>query len=328
MGIEDQIAARLRQGVAPRLLVAEGFKKSTVYKVLESLNASPNSPAPSALIGVQMSTDKERYLPGTTVPATFSVTNHTSADLYMFQAGARPEWLGPNEWIATTVRKLLSPGASISIRLSLAVPPETTLGEKDLYFGIQGQWVGPQSSSPSGELMWTNPMILRVQRPASGLRVFVSHSVYQSSLVAQLESTLDDNGILATLSDVLSGQIPTADIDRAEFLVAIITDPSRMASVLQRVNYARSRKKELILLIDVGLRRLIPPEMAALDWIPINFGGDASTVLMTLFKALETSIANRAAAREKEQSDAMGVILMALGALVAGAVLARGKPPS
>jgi hypothetical protein len=277
---------------------------------------------------VQLSTDKERYLPGTTVQATFSVTNQTSADLYMFQAGARPEWLGPNEWIATTVRKLLGPGASLNIRLSLAIPPETTLGEKDLYFGIQGQWVGPQSSSPSGELMWTTPMILRVQRLASGLRVFVSHSVFQSSLVAQLESTLDDNGIATTLNDGLTGQIPTADIDRAEFLVAIITDPSRMALVLQHVSYARSRKKELILLVDVGLRTMIPPELAALDWILINFAGDASAVLMTLFKALETSIASRAAAREKEQSDAIGVILMALGALVAGVALGRGRPPS
>jgi hypothetical protein len=328
MGIEDQIALRLRQGAAPRQLIAEGFKKSTVYKALDSLNAAPNSPAPASLVSVQMTTDKDRYLPGSTVRATFSVSNHTSADLYMFQAGARPDWLGPQDWIATTVRKLLGPGASMSVRLSLAVPPDTTLGERDVYFGIQGQWVGPQSSSPSAELMWTNPMILRVQRPSSGLRVFVSHSVFQSSLVAQLDSTLDDNGIAAALDDGLSGQLPTPDIDRADFLVAIITDPSRMSSVLQHVNYARSRKKELILLVDVGLRAMIPHELAALNWIEINFGGDAGSVLITLFQALERSIANRAAAREKEQSDAVGIFLMALGALVAGVALTRGKLPS
>ncbi len=328
MGIEDQIAVRLRQGVAPRQLIAEGFKKSTVYKVLESLSAAANSPAPRSLLSVHMATDKERYLPGTTVQATFSVSNQTSGDLYIFQAGARPDWLGPQEWIATTVRKLLAAGASTSIRLSLAVPPETTLGERDVYFGIQGQWVGPHSSSPSNELMWTNPMILRVQRPPSGLRVFVAHSVFNASLVAQLESTLDDNGMAAALDDGLSGQTPTTDIDRADFLVAIITDPSRMGSVLEHVNYARSRKKELILLVDAGLRAMIPHELAALDWILINFGGDASSVLITLFQALERSIANRAAAREKEQSDAVGVILMALGALVAGVVLGRGKPAS
>src|SRR5713226_1958592 len=239
MGIEDQIALRLRQGAAPRQLIVEGFKKSTVYKVLESLAAPLNSAAPSSLLSVQMSTDKERYLPGVTVQATFAITNHTSADLYMYQAGARPDWLAQNEWISTTVRKLLGPGASVNIRLSIAIPPETTLGEKDLYFGIHGQWVGPQSSSPSAELMWTNPMILRVQRPPSGLRVFVSHSVFNSSLVAQLESTLDDNGIGATLNDGLSSHMPTADIERAEFLLAIITDPSRMGSTLQHVNYAR-----------------------------------------------------------------------------------------
>src|SRR6266852_1418284 len=116
VGIEDQIAFRLRQGTAPTQLIAEGFKKSTVYKVLESLTAAANSQAPSSLLSVQMSTDKERYLPGANVQATFSVTNHTSADLYMFQAGARPDWLSQNEWVATTVRKLLGSGASMSVR--------------------------------------------------------------------------------------------------------------------------------------------------------------------------------------------------------------------
>ena len=327
MGIEHQIAFRLRQGSPARQLIAEGFKKSTVYKVLDTLSASPNSPAPASLFSVQLATDQERYLPGATVQATFTVTNHTSADLYVFQAGARPDWIGQNEWIATTIRRLLGPGVAITVRLSLAIPPDTTLGEKDLFFGIQGQWVGPQSSSPSGELMWTNPMVVRVQRQRSGLNVLISHSVFQMSLVAQLENTLDDNGISTESDDGLSGIVRTADIDRAEFLVAIITDPSRMAAVLQHVNYARSQKKDLILLIDSGLGRLVPPELAELDWIPINFAVDTSSVITTLFNALNDSIAKRAAVRQKEQSDTVGILLMALGALVAGVALTRGRPP-
>ncbi len=327
MGIEDQIAFRLRQGTPARQLVAEGFKKSTVYKVLDTLSASANSPAPTSLLSVQLATDHDRYLPGATVQATFSVTNHTSADLYVFQAGARPDWIGQNDWIATTIRKLLGPGAAMTVRLSLAIPPDTTLGEKDLFFGIQGQWVGPQSSSPSGELMWTNPMVLRVQRPRAGLNVVISHSVFQMSLVAQLDSTLDDNGISTVSNDGVSGIVPTADIDRAEFLVAIITDPSRMAAVLHHIHYARTRKKDLILLVDSGLRPLVPPELADLNWIPINFATDTASVLTTLFTALNDSIAKRAAARQKEQSDSVGILLMALGALVVGVALTRGKAP-
>jgi len=325
VGTEDQIAFRLRQGAPPRQLIEEGFKKSTVYKVLDSLTGAANAPAPSALIAVQLNTDRERYLPGMTVQATFLMTNHTSSDLYVFQAGARPEWIAQNEWIPTTVRKLVGPAASLSVRLPIAIPLETTLGEKDLFFGIQGQWVGPQSSSPSGELMWTTPMVLRVQRPPSGLRVFVSHSVHQASLVAQLEATLDDNGVAAVLNDPLA-PAATADIDRADFFIGIITDASRMASVLQQIGYARNRKKELILLVDANLQSMIPAELAALSWIQINFGSDASTIFMALFNALSDSIAKRTAARQKEQSDAMGVILIALGALVAGAALGRGRP--
>jgi hypothetical protein len=324
VGIEDQIAYRLQRGASPRQLMAEGFKKSTVYKVLDGLSTGPYSPAPSSLFSVQMSTDKPQYLPGTAAQATFSVTNHTAVDLYVFQAGARPEWVNQNEWIATTVRKLLSAGASMNVRLSLGIPPETTLGEKDILFGIYGQWVGPQASSPSAELMWTNPMLLRVQRPPSGLKVFVSHSVSHASLVAQLESTLDDNGITAIPNDSPLDQKTSSDIDKADIVVAVITESSRMAIVLDHVDYARVHNKELILLVAAGLAVMLPPGLQSLRWIGIDFGADAGTVLTTLFNELDKSISNRAA-RQKEQSDAMGVILVALGALVAGAVLGRGK---
>jgi len=73
---------------------------------------------------------------------------------------------------------------------------------------------------------------------------------------------------------------------------------------------------------------MIPADVAVLPWIQINFGSDASTIFMALFNALSDSIAKRSAERQMEVSDAMGVILIAPGALVAGAALGRGRPSS
>src|SRR5689334_5370451 len=122
MKIEEQIAHRLRQGAQPVQLVAEGFRKSTVYKVLDSLRAPANSPAPPPLVTIRMNTDQERYMPGMTVQATFTLSNNSPADLYVFQAGARPEWIARSDWISTTIRKLLGAGSSMTVRLNVVIP--------------------------------------------------------------------------------------------------------------------------------------------------------------------------------------------------------------
>src|SRR5437588_11133506 len=97
-GIEDQIALRLQAGSAPRDLISEGYKKSTVYKVLEGLRPNQTS-SPPALLTVQTSTDRSTYPPGAAAQVSFAVGNQSSIDLYVFQGGGRPEWLRPDQWI-------------------------------------------------------------------------------------------------------------------------------------------------------------------------------------------------------------------------------------
>ena len=328
MGTEDQIAVRLQQGATRKQLIGEGFRKSTVYKVAELVRSQFQAPTPNPLVFVQLATDRERYLPGTTAQTTFTLTNQSSADLYIFPAGIRPEWLPPSEWIPTTIRKLLGAGATTVIRIGLPVPPATTLGEKDLFFGIQGQWVGPQATSPSTEVMWTNPMILNVQRSLIGATVFLAHSVLDVSLVSQLESTLDDNGVSTTVGDANLVGPQRSAIDAADFFVAIITHPWRLAAVADEIRHAQSRGKDLILLRDAALAVMTPTHLAGLPWVDLNFATDTASILFSLFSKLNDSIARRDAAKKKEQSDAVAIILMGLGALAAGVALARGKPPA
>src|SRR5713226_5465645 len=110
MGTEEQIALRLQQGAAPRDLIAEGFRKSTVYKVQGGLRPS-QMPTPPPLLLVQPAVDRPTYAPGMAAQTTFTIINQSPSDLYLFQAGVRPEWLPVNQWLPTSVRKLIGSGA-------------------------------------------------------------------------------------------------------------------------------------------------------------------------------------------------------------------------
>jgi hypothetical protein len=321
MGIEEQIALRLQQGASPKDLLAAGFRKSTVYKVVEALR-SHRAPAPSSLLVVQLQPERQRYLPGDVANLSFTLTNNSGADLYLFQTGIRPEWLGLDEWMPSTARKLLGAGDSMVVRIPIPIPPYLSLGEKELFFGVQGQWVGPQSASPSSELMWTTPLLLSVQRPPSGMKVFISHSVLDMALVSQLEATLDDNGIAATIADAVG---PWPAIDQSDFFVALVTHESRLKALFGEIAHAHARGKQLILLRDLSLAALMPPELASLPWADVDFSAGDTSIVVQLVAVLSQTIETKLAARKKEQDDALGAIVLGLAALVAGIALARGK---
>ncbi len=326
MGIEDQIATRLRDGATPRDLIAEGFRKSTVYKVLDSLKPQA-APTPAPLLVVHPSPDRPSYPPGSAAQITFTVTNQGSADLYIFQAGVRPEWFPSNQWIPTGVRKLVAPASSLALRITVALPAELELGERELSFGVQGQWVGPQSTSPASEIMWASPMIIRIQRPPTGIRVFVSHSVFDMSWVARLEATLEDNGVSTQIAPTAGDAAPHQAVDTADIVVAVITDAGRMSAAMEEISYAKARGKQLVLLRDRSLGGVAPPTPSDLPWVDVDFSLGKATILMYLFGALNKSIEHHSA-RKKEQQDALGAIILGLGAVAVAIALGKGKPPT
>lgn len=324
MGKEDEIALRLQGSATPRQLVAEGFRKSTVYKVAESLRTQ-QSEAPSAPIVVDLKTDQERYLPGSVALATFTVSNRSQSDLYVFQVGARPEWIPSTDWIPATVRRLLSAGQSMVVRLTIPVPDEVTLGEKDVFFGLQGQWAGPQSLSPS-DVMWTGAMIVMVQRPRLGVTVFLSHSMHDRSLVNQLERTLEDNGIDVILPET----DPAADlraIRGADFVIAVVTQGGRIESVVEELAHAYRHRKEMVLLRSAALT-LAMPGVGELPWATVDFSLGAAVVMGEVAKYVTQIITDRTLVRKKERDDALGIIVVALGALAAGVALTRRGGPA
>lgn len=324
MGKEDEIALRLQTGATPRQLVAEGLRKSTVYKVAESLRTQ-QSEAPLAAITVAMTTDQERYLPGTTAFATLTLGNRSQADLYVFQVGARPEWIPPTDWIPATVRRLLSAGQSLIVRLTIPVPEDVTLGEKDVFIGIQGQWAGPQSLSPS-DVMWTSAMIVKVQRPRLGVTAFLSHSMHDGSLVNQLERTLEDNGIDPILPETDAASDLRA-VRGADFVIAVVTHGWRIESVVDELLCASQQRTEMVLLRSAALA-LAMPGLGDLSWATVDFSLGAAVVMGEVAKYATQIITDRAVAKKRERDDALGIIVVALAALAAGVALAKGRGPT
>jgi hypothetical protein len=320
VGIEDDILMRLQQGSTPSQLVAGGFRKSTVYKVAEALR-SLRAPAPVSLVAVQLQPDRARYLPGEVAQLTFVVTNNSGVDLYVFQVGVRPEWLDASEWIPTVLRKLLGAGDSLTVRFTIPIPSHLDLGEKELFVGIQGQWVGPQSASPSNEMMWTHALIICVQRPLTGASVFIAHSVADMSLVSRLESTLDDNGIRPLLA---GPDVPVQAMDQADFVVGILTSQLRLDAVLGEIAHASSQGKEMLLLRDESLSHLVPAEYASLGWTDVDFSRRGASVVVNLVASLNETLSRRVVARKKEQDDTLGAILLGLAALAAGIAIGKG----
>ncbi len=250
-------------------------------------NQAPTSPP---LLVVRAAPDRPSYPPGTAAQTIFTLTNQSGADLYVFQARVRPEWLPPNQWIPTSITKLLSPSASLPVRLIVPIPAEVELGEKELVFGIQGQWVGPKSASPSTEVTWMSPMIIRVQRPRTGVKVLLSHSVSEMSWVSRLETTLEDNGVATEVAPATAHAAPAHSVETADILVAVITDPSRLEAALQEISHAKNASKQLVLLRDRSLAAVVPAAFAGLPWVDVDFSLGKATILMYPFGALNKAI--------------------------------------
>lgn len=265
MGKEDAIGELLRAGWMPRQIIDQhGYAKATVYKVYHSMRVTPVAVS-TAPLAAGWRQDKERYLPGETARVTIEVTNQTRQDLYAMRVGLRPEWLvSPSgqevRWYAAESRTLVHPGASVLSTIDLPIPADLPLGERDLLYGVESQFVGQPGPGPLSTTWFDPPMVLKVQRPRSGMKVFLSHAVADLRHVNRLASSLEDYGIEAILGeDELSPGVRLEEkfstlIRQAHVVVALLT-PASCASEWVRfeINFARHIRKPLILLRDASL---------------------------------------------------------------------------
>jgi len=232
-----------------------------------------------------------RYMPGEMIWLNFDLVNYASQDLYIINAGIQPEWLVRERiWLSKPVKQLLKPGHRIPVQIPFNVPTDIELGEYELLFGIEGQYLPAQGySNMSTPPMWTEPMVVGVKYPFMGETIFLSHSVKNMHLVRQLEKYLDNYGINVIIGE--DYQQPSrnlnekfmAMIDSSSIFLALLTDPAvRSEWVHKETVYALRTNKPHILLKE---------ESVNLDWayeyIPFSERSGPLAIFQTTMAAIQ-----------------------------------------
>jgi hypothetical protein len=285
MGIEDDIRSYLAEGYTPQQIIRQfDFKKSTVYKVYSEQKSSTALVTPASWSAQNISFDQGpdgRYLPGETATIRFNLINQSPSDLYVARTGIQPEWLqghlgrGQSEWSVQEGTFLLRPNEKRAFRFAIEVPDDLLLGEYDLRFGVEGQFLSPLATvssyqhSSSYYPEWTEPIVFRVQYPLTHT-AFVSHSTKNMSLVRQLDHSLENYGIHCIIAEDIKE--PGRDlhekfyhyIDASSFFLGLLTHEAVMSQiVIDEVNYALAIKKPGIYLVEHGADIQLPAEWAS-----------------------------------------------------------------
>ncbi len=338
MGIEDDVRSYIARGYDPQQLIQLGFKKSTVYKVYaeQKPTTSVAGQAMWSAQGISFNRGIDgRYLPQETATIGFTVVNQSPSDMYVFRAGVQPEWLerhlgtGQSEWLTQDGTFLLRPNQGRAFRLRMEVPGDLVLGQYDLRFGIEGQFLTPHAPAfnsafgPTPCPQWTEPVVFRVQYPLRQ-SAFVSHSTSNMSLIRQLDNSLDNFGIRCVVAEDI--KTPGQDlhekfyhhIDESSLFLAILTSEAVMSQmVIDEVNYAIRKRKAGIYLVEEGAGINLPVEWASQfsrNWPPEKF-------VAVVLEAIENI--QKQGTTYASSSFTSGAILVGLAAFFIG--LAAGK---
>lgn len=293
MGVEDDIRRLLTQGYSPSEIIAQGFKKSTVYKIHSELQFNSTSTYRGAwfIEGIRLS--KERHLPGEIITVWFRIKNVTPYDLYVANIGIQPEWMH-EEWYSQEIRHLLKPNNSRSITLTIPIPNDLPLGEYSYTFGIEGQSLGtpnpPQMSTSNIE--WSEPKVFEIKHPKRFVKIFCSHSTQNMSLVYQIESFLDNYGYEVIIAEDI--QEPSAVlrekfqrlIRESRFLLALLTHEGiRSNWVIEEVDYARSISRPCLLLKEKSVSM-----QSDIEWVEFSRDDPQEVTNVTVLRAIQNML--------------------------------------
>ena len=293
LGIENEIRSLLAQGVSPSDLIKHHhFKKSTVYKVYNEMKITETPVTATQWVVEDIQLDKARYQPGDNVSISYQLKNLSSMDLYVYRAGIELEWMHKNNtWYVYGNRFLLHPQESKWMRGEFDIPPDLPLGEYDLRFGIEGQFLSPISTGQItvNQTQWSTSLALEVKRPLAELKLFISHSTKNMSLVRSLSNYLDNQGIKPVIADDISSPgayLPEKIqnyIDECDIFLALFTyEATRSKWVINETNYALSLNKPRILLKDESVNIETPYE-----WIPFSLNESVESLTAKVLNAAE-----------------------------------------
>lgn len=253
MVLEDEIRRKLLTGHSPQQLLQAGYRKSTIYKALATTRAQLVPVTPTAWSIRNISFTNLRFQPGQSVPIGFAFKNESPLDIYITRIGVRAEWMR-GEWHSQEVKDLVKSGSQRWFNFSLPIPLDVHLGEYDLFFGLEGQYL-PVTYYQPAQVQWSEPVILEIKKPRKGWRIFISHSTSDMGLVRHLETNLDNEGVDVTIAEdqlepgVVLEQKFQRLIQESNVVLALLTESGAGSEwVIKEVNYAYQLNKPCILL--------------------------------------------------------------------------------
>ena len=287
MSIEDEIANRLLQGYTPVQLINDGYKKSTVYKVNQEIKARLTETTKPEWMITNVNPPEPRALPRQTMSLSFQFENTSDKDIYLYKVGIWVEWMPNHTWVAQDVRDLIRPGQKRFFSFLLSVPAGIALGEYSMAFGVEMQYL-PANQYQTMQTQWTEPLVFHVKEPFRGLRIFLSHSTKDLSLVRQLEKQLDNYGIRVVVAEEI--RTPGAELkEKFESLirdcgifVALLTEESANSQwVLYETDYAKQINKPMILLKEQNVSI-----QSNYEWVPFSKNDPPQILLKKIMDAI------------------------------------------
>ncbi len=261
MGIEDEIRNYLHQGLTPKQVIENhNFKKSTVYKVAETIQTFSDNVNPPewSILNIRFNKPNDRYMPGEAVQVNFTFQNQSNRDLYVINIGIQTEWMiKESKWYSQQVKALIKPNQSRFISISFPIPRNIGLGEYELHFGVEAQYLPATGYENQITTDWSHPLILHIKHPLSNNKVFLSHSVNDQFLVRELEKKLDEFGIATYVGEDISSPGSQLEdkfkqlISASNFFIALLTNPALESPWVQmEIEHAKNLNKPMILLKD------------------------------------------------------------------------------
>jgi len=293
VGIQDEIEKKLREGYTPQQLNEMGYKRSTIYKIYNTIKSYTVPISPPEWFIENITPSHLRRLPGQKISISFFFKNNSKKEMYLYRIGIHPEWMeNPNEWFAQEVKDLIRPNQKRFFTFLLQIPQNTPLGEYEILFGIEAQYL-PVRSYTDQELQtqWSEPKIFHVKHPLIGKKIFISHSTVDTQIVRELEKRLDNYGYQAIIAEdipkpgaILEEKFK-AKIRESTIVLAILTEDSiRSKWVLLETEYAKQIGKPLIPLKEESL--IIE---SSIEWFVFSKSWDPDRIFQKVMEAIKNT---------------------------------------
>ena len=271
MGIEQEIANKLASGLDAHQLM-QSYNKATIYKVQRALKAKQGQiDPPSWHVDWHTNRPDNRFLSGENIILDWAFRNLSSVDMYVYVAAVQPEWM-PGQWYYGDMRDLLKPGQAKALRWQIPIPSDCALGEQDIRFGLQAQFLMPNSINVNmpNQIQWSDPGTIELKYPTWGT-MFISHSVKDIALIRVLQNYLDIYGLRSIIVEDISEPsryLPekfAEKIRQSDFFMALLTwDAALSEWVQQEIRYAIQIGKPPVLLREEGVN--LPPDINLYEW--------------------------------------------------------------